>query len=66
MKEAQAGAERIKLGLSTREKECAELSGTSFSDNVARLAIENKQLKEAGLPVYAEEVKAEVKETKDE
>lgn len=66
VKEAQAGAERIKLGLSTREKECAELSGTSFSDNVARLAIENKQLKEAGLPVYAEEVKTDVKETKDE
>ena len=48
------------------KRKCAELSGTSFSDNVARLAIENKQLKEAGLPVYAEEVKAEVKETKDE
>lgn len=52
VKEIQAAGKRIEWGLSTREKECAEITGMSFSENLARLRVENKQLTEAGMPLY--------------
>lgn len=52
VKEIQAAGKRIEWGMSTREKECAEITGTSFADNLARLSIENAQLEEAGMPKY--------------
>lgn len=52
VKEIQAAGKRIEWGMSTREKECAEITGTSFAENMARLQVENRQLKEAGMPLY--------------
>ena len=42
VKEIEAARLRIELGLSTRTKEAAELTGTDFNENVAELAIENQ------------------------
>lgn len=52
IKEAQSAQLRIMFGLSTREKEAAEMTGTNWSENVERLAIENKRLQKQGLPAY--------------
>lgn len=52
VKEAQSAQLRILFGLSTREKEAAEMTGTSWDENVERLAIENNRLSEHNLPKY--------------
>ena len=52
VKEAQSAQLRILFGLSTREKEAAEMTGTSWDENVERLAIENSRLSQHQLPVY--------------
>lgn len=52
IKEAQSAQLRILFGLSTREKEAAEMTGTSWDENVERLAIENNRLSEHNLPKY--------------
>lgn len=52
VKEAQSAQLRILFGLSTREKEAAEMTGTSWDENIERLAIENKRLTESGIPQY--------------
>lgn len=54
VKEVQAAGERVLYGFSTRDKECAELTGTTFSENTERISIENARLKEEGQPVYPE------------
>ena len=48
VKEITASKMAIAEGLSTREAEAKKLNGSDFSSNVDRLAVENKQLKEAG------------------
>ena len=40
------------FGLSTREKEAAEMTGTDWNENIERLAIENTRLATGELPVY--------------
>ena len=52
VKEAQSAQLRILFGLSTREKEAAEMTGTSWDENVERLAIENSRLNQHQLPAY--------------
>ena len=52
VKEAQSAQLRILFGLSTREKEAAEMTGTSWDENVERLAIENSRLNRHQLPAY--------------
>ncbi len=54
VKEVQAAGERVLFGFSTRDKECAELTGTTFSENVERISIENSRLTKEGQPVYPE------------
>lgn len=44
VKEMNAAKLRIEMGLSTREKEAAQLCGTDFFDNVDALTIENQLL----------------------
>lgn len=51
-REITAAGKRIEWGVSTREKEAAELTGTNFSENLQRLAIENAQCEAAGIPKY--------------
>jgi lambda family phage portal protein len=51
VKEVQASALRRLYGISTGEKEAAEMTGTSFDENIERLAIEQKNMQGAGLPV---------------
>lgn len=52
VKEAQSAQLRILFGLSTREKEAAEMTGTSWDENIERLAIENSRLSAHKLPTY--------------
>jgi lambda family phage portal protein len=44
VKEAQASAIRVALGLSTMEDEAAELSGADYGDNLAQIAREIEQM----------------------
>lgn len=44
VKEAQGAEKRINLGLSTREKECMELTGTEIEDNLEQLAREEAMI----------------------
>lgn len=63
VKEITAAGKRVAWGLSTREKEAAELTGTSYAENIERLSIENKKLEEMGLPDYPDNsIPAEEKE----
>ena len=50
VKEVEASGLRVQLGLSTREKESAEMTGTSWDENVERLAIEQQRMNELGIP----------------
>lgn len=52
VKEAESAQLRVLYGLSTREKEAAEMTGTSWDENIERLAIENKRLSDHSLPIY--------------
>lgn len=47
VKEINAAKTRIELGLSTHEREAAQLCGTDFAENIDTLAIENQLLAEA-------------------
>ena len=51
MKEIQASTLRVQAGVSTREKEAAEMTGTSWDENVERLSIEQKRMQELGIPI---------------
>lgn len=64
VKEVQGAALRVYHGFSTREKEAAEMTGTSWNENVERLAIERKTLDNLGLPIP--DVKANTTTTKEE
>lgn len=48
-KEVAASVAAIENGLSTHEAEATKLNGSDFRSNVDRLAVENKQLKKAGV-----------------
>lgn len=50
-KEVRAAALRIKYGLSTGEREAAEITGTDYDDNIDQLAIEAEAWNNAGLEV---------------
>lgn len=70
VKEATAAGKRIAIGVSTRQREAIEMTGTDFDANVAQLARENQLMKEAGLvsaaaPPGGEENKNQ-KESEDE
>jgi len=49
VKEVNAAAKRISLGVSTRQRETIEMTGGDFDSNVAQLERENQLMKEAGL-----------------
>lgn len=49
VKEATGAALRIQNGLSTGEKEAAEMTGTDFDENIQQRAMEIKALTEAGI-----------------
>lgn len=72
VKEATAAEKRIAIGVSTRQRESIEMTGTDFDANVAQLARENQLMKEAGLvsaaapPGSAEENKKKESEKPDE
>ena len=51
LKEAQGAEKRIALGLSTREKECLELTGTGIEDNLEQLAREQAMIEESGITI---------------
>jgi lambda family phage portal protein len=51
VKEVQGAALRIQYGISTHEKEAAEMTGTSFDENIERLAIEQAAMEKAGIPI---------------
>lgn len=72
VKEATAAEKRIAIGVSTRQRESIEMTGTDFDANVAQLARENQLMKEAGLvsaaapPGSAEENREKESEKPDE
>lgn len=49
-KEVRAAEKRIVLGLSTRQKECEEMTGTDWLDNNNQLGIEESERIKKGLP----------------
>ena len=49
VKEVQAAQMKIAMGVSTHEREAAELTGTDYEDNVDALALENEKWNAAGL-----------------
>jgi lambda family phage portal protein len=51
VKEVQGAALRVQYGFSTREKEAAEMTGTSWDDNVERLATEQTTMDRLGIPI---------------
>ena len=51
VKEAEGAGMRIALGLSTREKEAAEMTGTDFDTNIQQLAMEQEDMQNAGIPI---------------
>lgn len=65
VKEAQAASARVLCGFSTREKESMEMTGTSFDENVERLAIEKKKLESLDLPVYPSVQQGETAQNSD-
>ena len=72
VKEATAAEKRIAIGVSTRQRESIEMTGTDFDANVAQIARENQLMKEAGLvsaaapPGSAEENREKESEKPDE
>ncbi|WP_199925749.1 phage portal protein [Paenibacillus bouchesdurhonensis] len=55
VKEAQASILKIKMGLSTHEREAIENNGSDFWTNVQQLQIENEALEKAGFSTSATE-----------
>ncbi len=58
VKDITGSALRVQYGLSTREREAAEMTGTDFEENLEQLAWEQKRLQELGLPQANTEVLA--------
>lgn len=58
VKDITGSALRVQYGLSTREREAAEMTGTDFEENLDQLAWEQERLKELGLPQGNPEVLA--------
>jgi lambda family phage portal protein len=56
VKEVQGAGLRVQYGFSTREKEAAEMTGTSFDENVERLAIEQGRMQKLGIPILTAQV----------
>ncbi|MEG2344200.1 MAG: phage portal protein [Acidaminococcaceae bacterium] len=56
VKEIQAAKLRISTGLSTREKESLEMTGTEYEENFEQLARENDQARALGLKFSGEEM----------
>lgn len=48
VKEAQGAKLRIENGLSTRERECIEINGSDFDENVSQLVTEQHKMNEIG------------------
>lgn len=51
VKEVTGAAMRVAYGFSTREKEAAEMTGTSWDENVERLATEQRTMKNLGIEI---------------
>lgn len=66
VKEVQAAQMKISMGVSTHEREAAELTGTDFEDNVDVLALENEKWSAAGLPKNNQVTNTEEKEEQNE
>ena len=49
VKEATAAEKRILIGVSTRQREAIEMTGSDFDSNIAQLARENQLMQEKGL-----------------
>lgn len=58
VKDITGSALRVQYGLSTREREAAEMTGTDFEENLDQLAWEQQRLQELGLPQGNPEVLA--------
>ncbi len=65
VKEAQGAALKVQYGFSTHEKETAEMTGTDWRENIERLAVEIKTMKELGIPIESA-VAPKTEGTKDE
>ena len=57
---------RTTYGLSTREREAAELTGTDLEENLEQLAYEQKMIEKYGLTIGCPEVLADKGETTHE
>lgn len=65
-KQADAIGKYLDMGLTTREREARKLNGTSFNDNVKKLAVENPALQAVRIgDVTAEQPEMEEKENKE-
>jgi len=62
VKEADAAERRIRIGVSTRQRETIEMTGGDFGSNVAELAREEQMMRDAGLPVSRAEKKEKKKQ----
>lgn len=51
VKEVNGAALRVKYGLSTGEREAAEITGTSYDDNIDQLAVEQDTWRDKGMEV---------------
>lgn len=58
-KEADEAEKRISLGISTRQREAIEMTGSDFDNNVAQLAREKQLMKAAGIMQTGPENRAE-------
>ena len=58
VKDIKGSAMRVQYGLSTREREAAEMTGTDFEENLDQLAWELKMIESKGLTLGTPEVLA--------
>ena len=66
VKDIKGSAMRVAYGLSTREREAAEMTGTDFEENLDQLAWEMKLIESKGLTIGNPEVLAGKKEDNEE
>ena len=66
VKDIKGSALRVQFGLSTREREAAEMTGTDFEENLDQLAWEQKLITSKGLALGAPEVLTDKKEENEE
>lgn len=66
VKDVNGSALRTTYGLSTREREAAELTGTDLEENLEQLAYEQKMIERYGLTIGSPEVLADKGETTHE